>query len=234
VEALIHEGITIAVGGRRHRIDLAALTGGATVTIYGQTEVTKDLFEARDAMDGVIIDEVDAVMPHDIDTHAPYVTFRKDGREHRVDCDFVAGCDGYHGVCRTVIPACELQTFERVYPLGWLGLLSRRRRSPTNSSISVTSAASPSVRCARRLVAAITCNAGPTRTSWNGPTTASGKNSGAACRRTVTGDLVTGPSLEKSLAPLRSFVVEPLRHGRLFLAGDAAHIVPPTGAKGST
>lgn len=231
-ESLIHEGIAIAVAGRRHRIDLAALTGGAAVTVYGQTEVTKDLFAARDAMGGVIIDEAEAVTPRDVDSGAPSVTFRKDGREHRVECDFVAGCDGYHGVSRTVIPPSMLNTFERAYPLGWLGVLSET--PPISDELIYVSHergfALCSLRSPTRSRYYLQCRADENPAEW--PDDRFWDELKRRLPEEVAGELASGPSIEKSVAPLRSFVAEPLRHGRLFLAGDAAHIVPPTGAKG--
>ncbi|MBW7849599.1 MAG: 4-hydroxybenzoate 3-monooxygenase [Rhodospirillales bacterium] len=231
-EALVHEGLDIAFDGRRHRIDLAALTGGAAVTVYGQTEIQRDLFEARDATGGIVIDEAEDVMPHEVDGDAPYVTYRKYGVEHRVDCDFVAGCDGYHGVCRTAIPNQVLKTFERVYPFGWMGLLADV--PPVSDELIYVNSARGFALCSMRSPTRsryyVQCPLEERVEDWSDDrfwTELIGRLPADAGAR-----LVTGPSIEKSIAPLRSFVAEPMRHGRLFLAGDAAHIVPPTGAKG--
>lgn len=231
-EGLIHEGFDIAFGGRRHRIDLAGLTGGATVMVYGQTELTADLFAARDAMGGIIIDEADDVVPHDVDTDSPCITYTKGGETHRIDCDFVAGCDGFHGVSRSVIPADVLTEHQRVYPFGWLGLLSDS--PPVSHELIYVNHERGFALCSQRSTTRsryyLQCysdedvNVWPDERFWD------------ELKRRLPQDaastLVTAPSIEKSVAPLRSFVAEPLRHGRLFLAGDAAHIVPPTGAKG--
>lgn len=231
-ERLVHDGIDIAFAGRRHRIDLAGLTGGASVTIYGQTELTRDLFDARDAMGGVIIDEVEAVMPRDVTTGNPSVSFRKDGREHRIDCTFIAGCDGSHGVSRTVFPDGTLQHFERVYPIGWLGVLSDT--PPISSELIYVNHGRGFALCSLRSLTRsryyLQCRANENISEW--PDDRFWAELNRRLPEDVAGNLVTGPAIEKSVAPLRSAVVEPLRHGRLFLAGDAAHIVPPTGAKG--
>ena len=230
-EAQIHEGIGISFGGRRHRIDFRSLTGSC-VTVYGQTEITRDLFEARDAMGGTIIHDAEDVRLHDIETDAPSLTFRRDGETHRVDCDFIAGCDGFHGVSRTAIPADVLRTFEKVYPFGWLGVLSRT--PPVTPEVTYNHHERGFALCSMRSENLsryyVQCRLDddvdrwPDDRFWN------------ELRRRLPGDvaeaLIAGPSIEKSIAPLRSFVAEPMRHGRLFLAGDAAHIVPPTGAKG--
>ena len=231
-EGLIHEGFDIAFGGRRHRIDLVGLTGGATVMVYGQTELTADLFAARDAAGGVIIDEADDVMPQDVDTDSPCITYSKDGEAHHVDCEFIAGCDGFHGVSRSTIPADVLTEHQRVYPFGWLGLLSDS--PPVSHELIYVNHERGFALCSQRSTTRsryyIQCysdedvNVWPDERFWD------------ELRQRLPDDaaktLVTAPSIEKSVAPLRSFVAEPLRHGRLFLAGDAAHIVPPTGAKG--
>jgi p-hydroxybenzoate 3-monooxygenase len=231
-EGLIHDGLDLVFQGRRHRFDLADLTGGSTVTIYGQTELTSDLYNARDALGGIIIDEAEAVLPHDVSSDNPYVSFRKAGREQRIDCQFIAGCDGYHGVSRTVIPPEVLRTFERGYDFGWLGLLSDT--PPVSDELIYINHqrgfALCSMRSRTRSRYYIQCSVDEPLAEWPDD------RFWEELKRRLPGDaaqtLVTGPSLEKSIAPLRSFVAEPLRYGRLFLAGDAAHIVPPTGAKG--
>ncbi len=231
-EGLVHTGFDIAFEDRRHRIDLTGLTGGASVMVYGQTEVTYDLFAARDAMGGIVITEAEDVMPHDVDGDAPYVTFHKDGQQQRIDCDFVAGCDGFHGVSRSLIPADVLKTFERVYPFGWLGLLSDT--PPVSHELIYINHQRGFALCSQRSTTRsryyLQCYSDEDVNDW------SDERFWEELKQRLPADaaasLVTGPSLEKSIAPLRSFVAEPLRYGRLFLAGDAAHIVPPTGAKG--
>jgi len=231
-EGLVHEGFDIAFGGQHHHIDLAGLTDGATVMVYGQTEVTQDLFEARDAMGGTVIESAANVMPHDVETDAPYVTYDLDGESHRIDCDFVAGCDGFHGVSRTVIPDNVLKTFERVYPFGWLGILSDT--PPVSDELMYVHHDRGFALCSQRSMTRsryyLQCTLAEDVRQW------SDDRFWEELKRRLPEDaassLVTGPSIEKSIAPLRSFVAEPMRHGRLFLAGDAAHIVPPTGAKG--
>jgi len=231
-EGLIHDGFHLAFGGRLKRIDLEGLTGGKTVMVYGQTEVTRDLYEARDAMGGTIIHEAAEVKPHDIETDAPYLTFEKDGTTERLDCDFIAACDGFHGVGRKSIPANVLKTYERVYPFGWLGVLSRTK--PVDDELIYANHERGFALCSMRsntlsryyIQAPVDedINAWPDDRFWD---ELKARLPGDAAAR-----LETGPSIEKSIAPLRSFVAEPMRHGRMFLAGDAAHIVPPTGAKG--
>ena len=231
-EGLIHDGFHLAFGGRLKRIDLEGLTGGKTVMVYGQTEVTRDLYEARDAMGGTIIHEAAEVKPHDIETDAPYLTFEKDGTTGRLDCDFIAACDGFHGVGRKSIPANVLKTYERVYTFGWLGVLSRTK--PVDDELIYANHERGFALCSMRsntlsryyIQAPVDedINAWPDDRFWD---ELKARLPGDAAAR-----LETGPSIEKSIAPLRSFVAEPMRHGRMFLAGDAAHIVPPTGAKG--
>jgi len=231
-EGEVHEGVEIAFAGKRHRLDLAGLTGGKTVMVYGQTEVTRDLFEARDAMGGAIIHEADDVMPHDIETDKPWLSWKKDGQTHRLDCDFIAGCDGFHGVSRSCIPAEVLKTYEKVYPFGWLGLLSHT--PPVADELIYVNHENGFALCSLR-------SRTLSRYYIQTPLTDkvedwSDDRFWAELKSRLPDDaadtLVTGPSIEKSIAPLRSFVAEPMRHGRLFIAGDAGHIVPPTGAKG--
>ena len=230
-EGQIHEGIGISFGGRRHRIDFRALTGSC-VTVYGQTEITRDLFAARDSLSGVIIHDAEDVTPHGIESDAPWLTWRKGGASHRVDCDFIAGCDGFHGVSRRSIPANVLRTFEKVYPFGWLGVLSRT--PPVTREVTYNHHERGFALCSMRSETLsryyVQCPLDDDIDEWPDD------RFWEELRRRLPGDiaraLVTGPSIEKSIAPLRSFVAEPMRHGRLFLAGDAAHIVPPTGAKG--
>ncbi|MDH3641424.1 MAG: 4-hydroxybenzoate 3-monooxygenase [Gammaproteobacteria bacterium] len=231
-EGLIHDGFDIAFAGRRHRVDLRGLTGGATVMVYGQTELTSDLFNARDAMDGIIIDEAEDVMAHAVNSDAPYLTFSKDGRTQRIDCQFIAGCDGFHGVSRTVIPAHVLSTHQRVYPFGWLGVLSDT--PPVSDELIYVNHERGFALCSQRSRVRsryyIQCYSDEDAAAW--PDDRFWEELQLRLTEDAAAALVTGPSIEKSVAPLRSFVAEPLRYGRLFLAGDAAHIVPPTGAKG--
>ena len=231
-EGQVHGGVNIAYQEDRLRIDLEGLTGGKTVMVYGQTEVTRDLYAARDALGGEVIHEAEDVTPHDLQTEQPYLTFRKDGVEQRLDCDFVIGCDCYHGISRQSIPAEVLKTFERVYPFGWLGVLSET--PPVNEELIYARHDQGFALCSlrgpqlSRYYVQVEADENPD--DWSDE--AFWDRLKATIPAEVAARLVTGPSIEKSVAPLRSFVAEPMRWGRLFLAGDAAHIVPPTGAKG--
>ncbi len=235
-EGLPHDGVELAFDNRRVRVDLAGLTGGKTVMVYGQTEVTRDLMAAREATGGTTIYEAANVQPHDLESDnpdaKPYVTFEKDGETHRLDCDYVAGCDGFHGVSRRSIPAERIKAFERVYPFGWLGLLADT--PPVADELIYArherGFALCSMRSATRSRYYLQVSLEEKVEDW------SDARFWEELKRRLPEEtarqLVTGPSLEKSIAPLRSFVVEPMQYGRLFLVGDAAHIVPPTGAKG--
>jgi len=231
-EGLVHAGFQIAFGDRLERIDLESLTGGTTVMVYGQTAITRDLYEARDALGGVVIDEAEDVGPHGLETDAPYLTFRKNGVEERLDCDFVAACDGYHGVGRQSIPADILRTYERVYPFGWLGVLSETR--PIADELIYANHERGFALCSQRSKSLsryyLQCSLEDDVEEW--PDDRFWEELTARLPDEVAATLETGPSIEKSIAQLRSFVAEPLQYGRLFLAGDAGHIVPPTGAKG--
>ncbi len=230
-EGFVHEGTRLSTGNRSFRIDFKALTG-QQVMVYGQTEVTRDLYEARDRMDGKIVHEVEDVTLHGADSDTPFVTYLKGGTEHRIDCDFIAGCDGFHGVSRKSIPTSVLREFERVYPFGWLGVLSET--PPVDHELIYAQHERGFALCSMR-------NAHLSRyyiqTPLDDPLDKwTDQAFWDELRRRIPADaaerLITGPSVEKSIAPLRSFVAEPMRWGRLFLVGDAAHIVPPTGAKG--
>jgi p-hydroxybenzoate 3-monooxygenase len=230
-EGLLHEGIDISFGGARHRIDFAALVG-RSVTIYGQTEVTRDLMEALAARSALPRYEAEARRVEAADTRRPRIIYRENGEERALDCDFVAGCDGYHGVSRHCMPASALTTYERSYPFGWLGLLSET--SPVSQELIYVSHergfALCSMRPPDRSRYYVQCPLDDRVEDW--PDARFWEELKLRLGTDTARDLVTGPSVEKIVAPVRSFVAEPLRFGRLFLAGDAAHIVPPTGAKG--
>jgi len=229
-EGLVHEGVEIGFRGHRHRIALKELVGKA-VTVYGQTEITRDLMEARDASGAASIYEAEEVTLHDWGS-SPRVRYRKDGVAHEIDCDFIAGCDGYHGVCRATVPADRYQAFERVYPFGWLGVLADVP-PPWNELIYANSErgfALASLRSPTRVRCYVQCPLEDRIEQWSDARF--WEEFRQRIGNGVADGLVQAASIEKSIAPLRSFVVEPLRFGRLFLAGDAAHIVPPTGAKG--
>ncbi|MGF6210344.1 4-hydroxybenzoate 3-monooxygenase [Comamonas sp. 4034] len=231
-EGLPHQGIELLFGGQRHRIDLHGLTGGKSVVVYGQTEVTRDLMEVRAAEGLTTIYEAAQVQPLDFDGPSPRVRYEKDGQVHEIACDFIAGCDGFHGVCRASVPAERIRTFEKVYSFGWLGLLSDT--PPVSDELIYANTERGFALCSQR-------SAQRSRYYLQVPLTEkaqawSDEAFWQELRLRLDPEarerLVTGPSLEKSIAPLRSFVTEPMRFGRMFLAGDAAHIVPPTGAKG--
>ena len=229
-EGLVHGGFNLLAEGETSRIDMAALTG-RSVMVYGQTEVTHDLIEAAVARQVPLLFEAEDVVIHGVDNAAPFVTFVRDGNKQRLDCDFVAACDGYHGVGRQTIPDSILKTYERAYPFGWLGVLADV--APCDHELIYSSHehgfALASMRSAIRsryyLQVPVTekVENWSDERFWDELAVRLGPHAGGITR---------GPSIEKSVAPLRSFVAEPMRHGRLFLAGDAAHIVPPTGAKG--
>ncbi len=230
-EGLVHDGAEISFSGERHRIDFRELTGKAVV-VYGQTEITRDLMDGRKATGGKTIYEAADVSLHDFDGNNPKVRYRKDGVEHEVACDFIAGCDGYHGISRRSVPSSSIKTFERVYPFGWMGLLSET--PPVSHELiyihHTRGFALCSMRSPTRSRYYVQCDAGDMTENWSDQRFWDELK--ARLDQKGRDELVTGPSIEKTIAPLRSFVAEPMRFGRLFLAGDAAHIVPPTGAKG--
>jgi p-hydroxybenzoate 3-monooxygenase len=230
-DGLVHEGVQICVDGTRHRLSFKELTG-KTVMVYGQTEITKDLMDGRAAAGAQTVYSAQDVSVHDFLSETPRVTYRAGGRTHEIVCDFIAGCDGFHGVSRQSVSAGAIKTFERVYPLGWLGILSET--PPVSEELIYVRHPMGFALCSMRtptrsryyLQCSLTedIEAWPDERFWE------------ALKPRLDDEgrerLVTGPSIEKSIAPLRSFVAEPMRFGRLFLAGDASHIVPPTGAKG--
>ncbi len=231
-EGLRHDGIDLTFDGRRHRIDLRDLTAGKRVTVYGQTELTRDLMDAREASGALSVYEAARVEPLDFDSDRPCVVYEKDGARQRIDCDFIAGCDGFHGISRKSIPEGAIRTFEKVYPFGWLGLLAEV--PPVNEELIYANHPRGFALCSMR---------SPTRSRYyiqcrleerveNWPDQRFWDEIRARLPAPVAERMVTGPSFEKSIAPLRSFVAEPMQCGRLYLCGDAAHIVPPTGAKG--
>ena len=236
-EGLVHEGFEMLFRGQRHRIDMHGLTGGRSVMVYGQTEVTRDLMDARSAASLPIFYSAANVSVHDFDTTHPQVRFETtDASGHAtpqvLDCDFIAGCDGFHGVCRVSVPPSAITEYEKVYPFGWLGILADV--PPVSHELIYANTERGFALCSMR---------SPTRSRYYVQCALSDKveqwsddafwaELKARLDPQAREQLVTGPSIEKSIAPLRSFVAEPMRFGRLFLAGDAAHIVPPTGAKG--
>jgi len=230
-EGLVHDGTQICVEGVRHRIDFKALTGKA-VTVYGQTEITRDLMEARAEVDAPSIYEAYDVGLHDFSGIHPRVTYRHDGKNGEITCDFIAGCDGFHGVSRKTVPPGAIKNFERVYPFGWLGLLSDT--PPVSDELIYIrhqlGFALCSMRSPTRSRYYLQCSLAEDVDAW--PDERFWEELRLRLDDEARSALVTGTSLEKSIAPLRSFVAEPMRFGRLFLAGDASHIVPPTGAKG--
>lgn len=231
VEGIPHDGCLLSNAGRQFRVDFHQACG-RRVMVYGQTELTRDLYEAQDAIGATIVHDAEDVALHDLTTGTPYVTYAVNGVPQRLDCDFIAGCDGFHGVSRPSIPAEVRREFEKVYPFGWLGILSRT--PPVADELIYA-------RSDRGFALASMRNPMLSRYYVQVPLTDRVENWSdeafwaelkARLPAEAAAALVTGPSIEKSIAPLRSFVAEPMRWGRLFLCGDAAHIVPPTGAKG--
>jgi p-hydroxybenzoate 3-monooxygenase len=231
-EGMRHEGIYLSFSGVRHRIDMAALTGGRAITVYGQNEVVRDLIEARLATRRPIWFEAEAVSVHDFDTSAPVIRFRHDEEQHEVRCDFIAGCDGFHGICREAISVAEMRIYERIYPYAWLGILAHAAPSCDelvyslhDRGFALFSMRSPGVT---RLYLQCTpdedLDSWPDERIWEELSLRLATSDGWKPNR--------GEIFQKGITGMRSFVAEPMRSGRLFLAGDAAHIVPPTGAKG--
>ena len=231
-EGIPHHAVNLAFDYKSVAIGLSEHTNGKVVTAYGQTEVTRDLCEVRDKAGSATVYEAADVAIHDIDMPHPWVSYAKDGVTHRIDCDLIAGCDGYHGVSRRSVPESAITTYEKIYPFGWLGLLSDTR--PVAHEVVYANTARGFALCSMRSMTRsryyIQCDVDDKVENW------SDDAFWDEFRRRLPPEMAealeTGPSLEKSIAPLRSFVAEPMRFGRLMLAGDAAHVVPPTGAKG--
>lgn len=231
-EGHVHEGFSLSFAGKRERIDLKSLTGGKTVMLYGQTEVTRDLMDARAASGAVSIYEAGNVQLHDFYSDQPRVSFVKNGETVELECDYIVGCDGFHGVSRKSVPKDAIKTFERVYPFGWLGVLSNT--PPVADELIYASHERGFALCSMRSATLsryyVQCALDENLDDWSDERFWNELK--ARLPEDVASRLVTGPSIEKSIAPLRSFVAEPMKFGRLVLVGDAAHIVPPTGAKG--
>lgn len=230
-EGHIHDGTAIVWGGEnRVFLDTKKYTGKAMMA-YGQTNITEDLYKVFDERGGQIFDSVSDVQPNDIESASPSVTFKKEGKEHQINCQFIAGCDGFHGVTRPSIPASVQKNYEKVYPFGWLGVLSETKPLPelcyANHEKGFALASMRNPKLSRYY---IQCELNADVNDW--PDDRFWEELKSRFPKNIADQIVTGPSIEKSIAPLRSFVSEPMSHGRLFLAGDAAHIVPPTGAKG--
>ncbi|MEA2331656.1 MAG: p-hydroxybenzoate 3-monooxygenase [Thermoleophilaceae bacterium] len=230
-EGLVHQGVELRFAGRGHRIDFDDLTGGRGITVYGQQEVVKDLIAARLGFGGPLLFEVDGVRPEGIDSDSPRLRFTHEGEEHTLDCDVIAGCDGFHGVCRDAVPEGVLTFHEREWPFAWLGILAETKPSSDEliyahheRGFALHSMRSPHVtRLYLQCDPADELESWPDERIWEELQT-----------RFASGDwrLAEGPIFERGITPMRSFVTEPMQYGRLFLAGDAVHIVPPTGAKG--
>ncbi len=231
-EGLRHDGVWFSFGGRRHRIHLSELTDGKAIMVYAQQEVVKDLVQARLNAGGQIVFEVDDLSVHDLDSPRPKIRYRKDGAAQELECDFIAGCDGFHGVCRPSTPEGVISIYERVYPFAWLGILAEA--APTSEELVYTytprgfalfSMRSPQItRLYLQCAPEEDLGEWPDDRVWE-----------ELCARMSTDDGWTpavGPLIQKGVTGMRSFVIDPMQYGRLFLAGDAAHIVPPTGAKG--
>lgn len=231
-EGEIHDGFFIAHGDKLNRVDLHKYSGGNSVMVYGQTELTRDLYEARDRMKGIVIHNAEDVQPHDLKSDKPYVTYRHGDEVVRIDCDFVIGADGFHGVSRKSIPRDVLKEYEKVYPFGWLGVLSRTK--PVSPELIYAKHERGFALCSLRsqVLSRYYIQVPLSDAVENWSDDAFWAELKRRLPKEVADKLITGPSIEKSIAPLRSFVAEPMRYGNLFLAGDAAHIVPPTGARG--
>jgi p-hydroxybenzoate 3-monooxygenase len=231
-EGEIHDGFFLSHGEKLNRVDLHKYSGGKSVMVYGQTEVTRDLYDARDRMNGIVIHSAEDVQPNDLKSDKPYVTYHLGGESKRVDCDFIIGADGFHGVSRKSIPADVLKEYEKIYPFGWLGVLSRTK--PVSPELIYAKHPRGFALCSLRsqILSRYYIQVPLTDKVEDWSDEAFWEELKRRLPSEVSSNLITGPSIEKSIAPLRSFVAEPMRYGNLFLAGDAAHIVPPTGARG--
>ncbi len=231
-EGEVHHGFFIAHDGVTDRIDLFKYSGGSSVVVYGQTELTRDLYDARDRMGGTVIHNAEDVTPHDLNTGQPHVTYRAGDKTIRIDCEYVIGADGFHGVSRRSIPKDVLREYERTYPFGWLGVLSRTK--PVSPEVMYCKHERGFALCSMRSQVLsryyIQVPLEDSTEDWSDD--AFWAELKRRLPQEVADLMITGPSFEKSIAPLRSYVAEPMRYGRLFLAGDAAHIFPPTGARG--
>jgi p-hydroxybenzoate 3-monooxygenase len=230
-EGHLHDGTGIVWAGKNHCVLDTKKHTGKPMMAYAQTAITEDLYAARDAMGGIVINEVSGVTLHEVTSDKPFVTFANNGEEQRIDCDYIAGCDGFHGVSRQTIPDDVMRTFEKVYPFGWLGIMSET--PPLDDIIYASHERGFALASQRNPMLSryyIQCDLDTNLDEW--PDDRFWEELKARYPQHIADKIVTGPSIEKSIAPLRSFVAEPMRHGQLFLAGDAAHIVPPTGAKG--
>ena len=231
-EGEIHDGFYIAHDGIKSRVDLKKYSGGSSVVVYGQTELTRDLYEARDKAGGTVIHNAEDVKPHDMKSNAPYLTYRNGDEIERIDCEYIIGADGFHGVSRKSIPGDILKEYERIYPFGWLGVLSRTK--PVSPELIYAKHQRGFALCSLRsqVLSRYYIQVPLTDTVEDWSDEAFWEELKKRLPEDVAAKLETGPSIEKSIAPLRSFVAEPMRYGNMFLAGDAAHIVPPTGARG--
>ena len=231
-EGLIHHGFSVSFNDARRRIDMHGLTNGNSVMVYGQTEITRDLYNARIAGGGNIYFAAEDVAIHEFDSAEPKISFRANGRNEEIQCDFIAGCDGFHGVCRASVPGSAVTSYERAYPFGWLGVLADT--PPVERELIYNGHDRGFALCSMRSMSRsryyIQCHLDDDIDQW--PDDVFWDELRRRLPPAVAESMITGPSIEKSIAPLRSFVAEPMRFGRLFLVGDAAHIVPPTGAKG--
>lgn len=231
-EGIVHQSVHIAFDKKMRTIPLGASTGGKVVTAYGQTEVTKDLYDLRLSGQSQTIYQAVNVEPHDFGTASPYVTYEHDGQNFQIDCDIIVGCDGYHGVSRASVPEKSITTFEKIYPFGWLGVLSET--PPVAHEVVYANDPRGFALCSMRSMTRsryyIQCDSNDNIANWSDD--AFWQELKLRLPHELSENLITGPSIEKSIAPLRSFVAEPMQFGRLLLAGDAAHVVPPTGAKG--
>lgn len=230
-EGHLHDGTGVVWAGSKHCVLDTKKYTGKPMMAYGQTAITEDLYAARDAMGGIVIDEAENVSIHDVAGDAPYVLFEKNGEQQKLECDYVAGCDGFRGISRQTIPGDILQTFEKVYPFGWLGIMSET--PPLEHIIYANHPHGFALASQRNPMLSryyIQCDLDTNLDDW--PDERFWKELKTRFPDEISNQIVTGPSIEKSIAPLRSFIAEPMSYGRLFLAGDAAHIVPPTGAKG--